>query len=177
MSTSGPPYPLSSPAVLNAARLAFATALSFAFAIPSFAQIAGDKAQGMVVVRAGDQASYNGPVQYFTGSVRVDPLFGAHAPSTTSGATVTFEPGARSAWHTHPMGQILIVTAGVGRVQQLGGPVQEIRPGDVIWTPPGVKHWHGAAPTTSVSHIAIQESLNGKNVEWLDKVSDEQYGK
>ncbi|MBK4738523.1 cupin domain-containing protein [Noviherbaspirillum sp. DKR-6] len=131
----------------------------------------------MVIARAGSQAPYKGPAQYFTGSVRVNPLFGAHTPSATSGGAVTFEPGARSAWHTHPMGQVLIVTAGVGYVQQWGGPVQEIHPGDVIWTPPGVKHWHGAAPTTSVTHIAIQDAVNGKNVEWLEKVSDEQYGK
>jgi quercetin dioxygenase-like cupin family protein len=113
----------------------------------------------------------------FTGSVRVEPLFGAHAPSTASGAAVTFEPGARSAWHTHPAGQLLIVTAGVGRIQQAGGPVQEIGPGDVIWTPSGVKHWHGATPNTAVTHTAIQEAVNGKNVEWMEKVSDEQYGK
>lgn len=142
-----------------------------AFAQPSSA------VQEMVVTRAGSQASSKGPVQNFSGSVRVDPLFGVHAPSTTSGGAVTFEPGARSAWHTHPAGQVLIVTAGVGRVQQWGGPVQEIRPGDVIWTPPGVKHWHGAAPTTAVTHIAIQDAVGGKNVEWLEKVSDEQYAK
>jgi quercetin dioxygenase-like cupin family protein len=142
-----------------------------AFAQPSSA------VQEMVVTRAGSQASSKGPVQNFSGSVRVDPLFGAHAPSTTSGGAVTFEPGARSAWHTHPAGQVLIVTAGVGRVQQWGGPVQEIRPGDVIWTPPGVKHWHGAAPTTAVTHIAIQDAVGGKNVEWLEKVSDAQYAK
>jgi len=136
-----------------------------------------DNLREMVITRAGSQRSVKGPAQNFTGMVRVDPLFSPHAPSTTSGAAVTFEPGARSAWHTHPMGQLLIVTAGVGRVQQWGGPVQDIRPGDVIWTPPGVKHWHGAAPTTAVTHIAIQESANGKNVEWLEKVSDEQYEK
>lgn len=131
----------------------------------------------MVIARAGSQASTKGPAQNFTGSVRVDPLFGARAPSSVSGAAVSFEPGARSAWHTHPMGQVLIVTAGAGRIQQWGGVVEQIRPGDVIWTPPGVKHWHGAAPTTAVTHIAIQESANGKNVEWMEKVSDEQYGK
>jgi quercetin dioxygenase-like cupin family protein len=133
--------------------------------------------QQMSIARAGSQASSKGPAQFFTGSARIDPLFGEHAPATTSSAAVTFEPGARSAWHTHPKGQVLIVTAGVGRVQQAGGPVQEIRPGDVIWTPPGVKHWHGAAPSTALTHIAIQESVNGKNVEWMEKVSDEQYGK
>lgn len=134
-------------------------------------------AQEMVITRAGGQASSRGPAQYFTGNVRIDPLFGAKAPSTAAGAAVTFEPGARSAWHTHPAGQVLIVSAGVGRVQQWGGAVQEIRPGDVIWTPPGVKHWHGAAATTAMTHIAIQESLGGKNVEWMEKVSDEQYRK
>jgi quercetin dioxygenase-like cupin family protein len=136
----------------------------------------GNPAQ-MVIARAGSQASTKGPAQNFTGSVRVDPLFGVRAPSSVSGGAVTFEPGARSAWHTHPMGQVLIVTAGAGRIQQWGGVVEQIRPGDVIWTPPGVKHWHGAAPTTAVTHIAIQESANGKNVEWMEKVSDEQYGK
>jgi quercetin dioxygenase-like cupin family protein len=134
-------------------------------------------AQGMAIARAGSQASAKGPAQNFTGSVRVDPLFAPHAPSTASGAAVTFAPGARSAWHTHPAGQVLVVTAGVGRVQQWGGPVQEIRPGDVVWTPPGVKHWHGATPTTALTHIAIQDAVNGKNVEWLEKVSDEQYAK
>jgi quercetin dioxygenase-like cupin family protein len=134
-------------------------------------------AKEMVIARAGSQASYNGPAQYFTGNARVDPLFSAHSPSTMAGAAVTFEPGARSAWHTHPAGQILIVTAGVGRIQQASGPVLEIRPGDVIWTPPGVKHWHGAAPSTAVTHIAMQESVSGTNVEWMEKVSDEQYGK
>lgn len=134
-------------------------------------------AQDMTITRAGTQASAKGPEKNFTGSVRVDPLFPANAPSTTSGAYVTFEPGARSAWHTHPKGQVLVVTAGVGRVQRWGGPIQELRPGDVVWTPPGVKHWHGAAPTTAMTHMAIQEAADGKNVEWLEKVSDEQYGK
>lgn len=153
-----------------------ATVLSFTLAVPACAQ-AGGAAQEMVVTRAGSQPSGKGPAQNFTGSVRVDPLFGAHAPSTTSAGLVTFEPGARSAWHTHPAGQVLIVTAGAGRVQQWGGAVQEIRPGDVVWTPPGVKHWHGAAPTTAVTHIAIQDAVDGRNVEWLDKVSDEQYAR
>jgi quercetin dioxygenase-like cupin family protein len=143
----------------------------------SGSQEAGGGTQQMSIARAGSQASNKGPAQFFTGSARIDPLFGEHAPATTSSAAVTFEPGARSAWHTHPKGQVLIVTAGVGRVQQAGGPVQEIRPGDVIWAPPGVKHWHGAAPGTALTHIAIQESVNGKNVEWMEKVSDEQYGK
>jgi quercetin dioxygenase-like cupin family protein len=144
---------------------------------PAFAQAQAVDAPDMTIARAGSQASSKGPTQYFTGSVRVDPLFPQRAPMATSGAQVSFEPGARSAWHTHPAGQVLIVTAGVGRVQRWGGPVQEIRPGDVVWTPPGVKHWHGASPTTAMSHIAIQDAVNGKNVEWLEKVSDEQYGK
>lgn len=133
------------------------------------------QAQEMTVVRAGSAPSYQGPAQYFTGTVRVDPLFAAAAPSTMAGAAVTFEPGARSAWHTHPAGQVLIVTSGVGRVQQWGGKVQEIRPGDVIITPPGVKHWHGATPTTAMTHTALQESVGGKTVVWMEKVSDEQY--
>ncbi|HEX8602761.1 MAG TPA: cupin domain-containing protein [Pseudoduganella sp.] len=154
------------------------TVVSLTLAATAFAQAGADAArQEMTIARAGSQASLKGPAQNFTGSVRVDPLFAPHAPSTTAGAAVTFEPGARSAWHTHPAGQVLIVTAGAGRVQQWGGPVQDIRPGDVIWTPPGVRHWHGAAPDTAVTHIAIQEAVNGKNVEWLEKVSDEQYGK
>jgi quercetin dioxygenase-like cupin family protein len=115
--------------------------------------------------------------QLFTGSVRVDPLFPANAPSRVSGGLVTFEPGARSAWHTHPVGQILIVTAGKGLVQRWGGPIEEIQPGDVVRIAPGVKHWHGASPTTGMSHIAIQEAVDGRNVDWLEKVSDEQYGK
>jgi quercetin dioxygenase-like cupin family protein len=134
-------------------------------------------AQQMVIAPAGSQPSAKGPAQYFTGTVRVDPLFGQRPPSTAAGVAVTFEPAARSAWHTHPAGQVLIVTAGVGRVQQWGAAVREIRPGDVVWTPPGVKHWHGAAPTTAMTHIAIQEEAGGKNVEWMEKVSDEQVGK
>jgi quercetin dioxygenase-like cupin family protein len=114
---------------------------------------------------------------YFTGAVQVQELFPADDPSRTSGGKVTFEPGARSAWHTHPLSQILIVTDGTGWVQQWGGPIEEIRKGDVIWIPPGVKHWHGATPTTAMTHIAIQEQLNGKAVEWMEKVSDEQYRK
>jgi quercetin dioxygenase-like cupin family protein len=144
-------------------------------ATTAFAQAAD--APDMTIARAGSQASSKGPSQYFTGSVSVDPLFASHAPSASSGAYVSFEPGARSAWHTHPAGQVLIVTSGVGRVQRWGGKVEEIRPGDVVWTPPGVKHWHGAAPATALTHIAITESVDGKNVAWMEKVSDEQYGK
>ena len=129
----------------------------------------------MGIKRAGTQPSSKGPAEWFTGAVRIDPLFQANAPARAAGASVTFEPGARTAWHTHPLGQTLIVTAGCGRAQRWGGPVEEIRPGDVVWFPPGEKHWHGAAPTTAMTHIAIQEQLDGKMVEWLEKVSDEQY--
>jgi 4-carboxymuconolactone decarboxylase len=131
----------------------------------------------VTVIPAGSQPSSRAPEQYFTGSVRRDPLFPVTPPSRIVGGSVSFEAGARSAWHTHPLGQILIVTAGVGRVQQWGGPVQEIRPGDVVRIPPGVKHWHGAAPTTAMTHIALTEELDGTNTDWLEKVSDEQYGK
>ena len=127
------------------------------------------------IARAGTQPSQKGPAEYFTGSVRIDPLFQAKESTRASGAYVTFEPGARTAWHTHPLGQTLIVTAGVGRAQRWGGPLEEIRPGDVVWFPPGEKHWHGAAPNTAMTHIAIQEQLNGKVVEWMEKVTDEQY--
>jgi quercetin dioxygenase-like cupin family protein len=130
----------------------------------------------MEVKRTGSRPSAKGSPQYFTGVVRIDPLFDAPDPARVVGASVTFEPGARTAWHTHPLGQTLIVTAGCGRVQREGGPVEEIRPGDVIWIPPGEKHWHGAAPTTAMTHIAIQEKLGGKTVDWMEPVSDEQYG-
>jgi len=128
------------------------------------------------IQRAGSQPSMQGPADWFTGTVRIDPLFQAPEPARAGGATVTFEPGARTAWHTHPLGQTLIVTSGLGRVQRDGGPIEEIRPGDVVWFPPGEKHWHGASPTTAMTHIAIQESLDGKAVDWLEQVSDEQYG-
>jgi len=130
----------------------------------------------MQITRSGSQPSGKGPAEYFTGVVRVDPLFQAPNPARVSGASVTFEPGARTAWHTHPLGQTLIVTGGSGRVQREGGSIEEIHPGDVIWFPPGEKHWHGASPSTAMTHIAIQEQLNGKAVDWLQKVSDEQYG-
>jgi quercetin dioxygenase-like cupin family protein len=133
--------------------------------------------QKMTITRSGAWASRKGPEANFTGSVSVEALFPVNSPSRMSGGSVTFEPGARSAWHTHPLGQILIVTAGAGWVQQEGGVKQEIKQGDVIWTPPGVKHWHGATATDRLTHIAIQESLDGKNVEWMEKVSDEQYGR
>ena len=130
----------------------------------------------MEIKRAGTQPSAKGPSDWFTGSVRIDPLFQADAPGRVAGALVTFEPCSRTDWHTHPLGQTLIVVSGAGRVQQWGGPVEELRPGDVVWTPPDVKHWHGAAPATAMSHIAIQEALDGKAVEWMEKVSDAQYG-
>jgi quercetin dioxygenase-like cupin family protein len=129
----------------------------------------------MQIARAGSQPSRQGPTEYFTGAVRVDPVFPVREPSRMSAAHVTFEPGARSAWHTHPLGQTLIITSGRGWVQREGGPIEEVRPGDVVWFPPGLKHWHGATPTTAMTHIAIQETLNGKNVDWMEKVSDEQY--
>ena len=130
----------------------------------------------MEIKRSGSQPSGKGPDEYFTGTVRIDPLFQAADPARVAGASVTFEPGARTAWHTHPLGQTLIVTAGLGRAQRWGGPIEEIHPGDVIWFPPGEKHWHGATSTTAMTHIAIQERLDGKTVDWMEKVSDAEYG-
>ena len=129
----------------------------------------------MEIKRSGSQPSGKGSADYFTGTVRIDPLFQVKDPARAVGNNVTFEPGARTAWHTHPLGQTLIVTAGCGRTQRWGGPVEEIRPGDVVLIAPGEKHWHGATPTTAMTHIAIQEQLDGKMVEWMEKVSDEQY--
>ena len=129
----------------------------------------------MDIKRSGSRPSGKGPVNYFTGTVRIDPLFEATTPARASGANVTFEPGARTAWHTHPLGQTLIVTAGCGRVQRWGGPVEEIRPGDVVRIAAGEKHWHGAAPTTAMTHIAIQEQLEGKAADFMEHVSDEEY--
>ena len=129
----------------------------------------------MDITRAGSQPSATGPADWFSGTVRIDPLFQAAAPARVAGAAVTFEPGARTAWHTHPLGQTLIVTAGFGRAQRWGGAIEEIRPGDVVWFPPGEKHWHGASPTTAMTHLAVQEQLDGKAVEWLEQVTDEQY--
>ena len=129
----------------------------------------------MDIKRNGSQASAKGRDDWFTGAVRIDGPFQASAPARVSGASVTFEPGARTAWHTHPLGQTLIVTAGCGRVQRWGGPIEEIRPGDVVWIAPGEKHWHGATPTTAMSHIAIAEALDGKAVEWMEHVTDQQY--
>ena len=129
----------------------------------------------MEIKRAGSQASGKGPAEWFTGTVRIDPLFSAPDPARVTGGLVTFEPGTRTAWHTHPLGQTLIVTAGAGRVQRKGGPIEEIRPGDVVWFPPEEKHWHGAAPTTAMTHIAIQERLDGRAVDWMEHVTDDEY--
>ncbi|MEH2293373.1 (R)-mandelonitrile lyase [Nostoc sp.] len=131
--------------------------------------------QKMDIKQSGSQPSTKGSAEYFTGTVRIDPLFSAPDPARTSGASVTFEPGARTAWHTHPLGQTLIVTAGCGLVQRWGGAIEQIRPGDTIWFAPCEKHWHGATPTTAMTHIAIQEHLDGKFVDWMEQVSDEQY--
>ena len=129
----------------------------------------------MDIKRSGSQPSRKGPADWFGGAVRIDPLFQTNAPARAAGASVTFEPGARTAWHTHPLGQVLIVTAGCGLAQRWGGPVEEIRPGDVVWFPPGEKHWHGATATSAMTHIASQERLDGKTVDWMEQVSDEQY--
>ncbi len=129
----------------------------------------------MEITRNGTRPSGKGPEDWFTGKVRVDPLFQANDPARAVGASVTFEPGARTAWHTHPLGQTLIVISGCGWAQRQGGPKEEIRPGDVVWFPPGEKHWHGATATTAMTHFAIQEQLDGKTVDWMEKVSDDQY--
>ena len=129
----------------------------------------------MQITRSGSRPSAKGPAEYFTGAVRVDPLFQAGDPARVSGGHITFEPGARSAWHTHPLGQTLIITSGLGWVQREGGPIEDVRPGDVVWFPAGLRHWHGATPTTAMTHIAITESRDGRNVDWLEKVTDEQY--
>jgi quercetin dioxygenase-like cupin family protein len=131
----------------------------------------------MEIKRVGSQSSTKGPTDWFTGAVRIDPLFEAPEPARVRGASVTFEPGARTAWHTHPLGQTLIVTAGLGWAQCEGGPIEEIRPGDVVWFAPTEKHWHGATPTTAMTHTAIQEALDGKVVDWMEHVTDEQYKK
>lgn len=129
----------------------------------------------MEIRRSGSQPSKKGTSDWFTGTVRIDPLFQPKAQDRALGICVTFEPGARTLWHTHPLGQHLIVTAGCGRVQHWGGPIEEIRPGDVVWFPPGEKHWHGAGPTTAMTHIAIYEQLDGKGADWMEEVSDKQY--
>ena len=166
---------------MNLSRRHFLTLTSAVLALPAMLRtqitIHQNPSTDMKIQRAGSQPSVKGPSEWFTGTVRIDPLFQPNDPARATGASVTFEPGARTAWHTHPLGQTLIVTAGVGRVQREGGPIEEIRPGDVVWFPPGLKHWHGAAPTTAMTHIAIHEQLNGKMVDWMDKVTDEQYSR
>ena len=140
---------------------------------PSIAS--SEDSQIISITRSGSQPSSKGPAEYFTGVVRIDSRFQGRDPARVGGGIVTFEPGARTAWHTHPLGQTLIVTAGAGWIQQWGGPVQEMKQGDVVWIPPGVKHWHGATVTTAITHIAIAERVDGKTVDWLEKVSDDQY--
>jgi quercetin dioxygenase-like cupin family protein len=135
------------------------------------------KDSDMEITRAGSQPSTKGPADWFTGTVRIDPVFQPKEPARAAAASVTFEPGARTAWHTHPLGQRLIIVSGVGWVQTEGGQIEEVRPGDVVWFPPGLRHWHGAAEKTAMTHIAIQEVLNGKIVDWMEKVTDEQYRK
>jgi 4-carboxymuconolactone decarboxylase len=168
-------------------KLLAATAMTLSLFASAFAQtnqsgaasspgvVQAPGSQSIRITRRGSQTPRQGPAENFTGSVRVDPLFQANAPARASGSLVTFEPGARSAWHTHPLGQVLIVTAGTGRVQRWGDPVDEIRQGDVVWIPPGQKHWHGAAPGSSMAHIAIVETLDGKSADWMEKVSDAEY--
>jgi quercetin dioxygenase-like cupin family protein len=166
---------------MSLSRRTFLTAAGAVLAVPTtrrtHAHFTATGDAGMEITRVGSQPSARGPADWFTGTVRIDPLFQARAPARAAGASVTFEPAARTAWHTHPLGQTLIVTAGCGRVQREGGPVEEIHPGDVVRIPPGERHWHGAAPTTAMTHIAIQEQLDGKVVDWMEKVSDEQYRK
>jgi quercetin dioxygenase-like cupin family protein len=156
-------------------RIAAATAMSLSWLASAFAQTNPGGTQSVTIARSGSQPSRTAPAENFTGSVRIAPLFQAKDPSRANGATVTFQPGARTAWHSHPLGQTLIVTAGSGRVQGWGGPIEEIRPGDVVSIPPGEKHWHGAAPDTAMTHIAITEQLGGETADWLEKVSDAQY--
>jgi quercetin dioxygenase-like cupin family protein len=155
-------------AALSAANLAAAET-------PAPAVATTPRKSTMDIKRNGSRPSNIGSADYFTGAVRIDPLFQAPEPARAAGASVTFEPGARTAWHTHPLGQTLIVTAGLGWAQREGGQVEEIHPGDVIWFPPGEKHWHGATPTTAMTHIAVQEALNGKVVDWMEQVSNAQY--
>jgi len=157
--------------------LAVSQAQTGAMLADAFPTASAQAFHSIKVTRSGSQQPSKGPAEYFTGSVQIEPLFPAHDPSRASGGKVTFEPGARSAWHTHPLGQTLIVTDGTGWIQQWGGPIKEIRKGDVIWIPAEVKNWHGATPNTAMTHVAIQEELNGKAVEWMEKVTDEQYRK
>jgi quercetin dioxygenase-like cupin family protein len=164
---------------MSAGRTAPRTASGVLIGIAGVGGIAGEaitqRRTTTEIKRSGSEASRKGPAEWFTGTVRIDPLFQAPEPARVSGGHVTFEPGARTAWHTHPLGQTWIITSGLGWVQREGGPVEEVRPGDIVWFPPNEKHWHGASAATAMTHIAIQESLNGKNVDWLEKVSDEQY--
>jgi quercetin dioxygenase-like cupin family protein len=153
-----------------------ALTLSLSGEVRADQQTSNPKGREMKIQRNGSQPSKEGPSDWFTGKTRIDPLFVAPEPARAAGASVTFEPGARTAWHTHPLGQTLIVTSGLGRVQVEGGSIEEIRPGDVVWFPPGVKHWHGASPINAMTHIAIPEALDGKVVEWMEHVTDEQYG-
>ena len=153
-----------------------ALAISLSGEVRADQQTSNPKEREMKIQRNGSQPSIAGPSDWFTGKTRIDPLFDAPDPARAAGVSVTFEPGARTAWHTHPLGQTLIVTSGLGRVQVEGGSIEEIRPGDVVWFPPGVKHWHGASPTNAMTHIAIQEALEGKVVDWMEHVTDEQYG-
>jgi len=165
------------PSMASVSLTALATLLVVSSSIVStaHAQAPAGKAPAMVVQRNGTVPSAKGPEQFFSGPVRVDMLYQPQGPTRASVGAVTFEPGSRSAWHTHPLGQALIVTAGTGWVQEEGGTKIEMRPGDVIWCPPGIKHWHGATATTGVTHLAVTEALDGKNVQWMEKVSDEQY--
>ena len=161
---------------MNASRRIFLkTAGSAALSIPVLSRAEPAPRTTMTIIRNGTQPSREGPAGCFTGSVRIDPLFETAGPVPTSAANVTFEPGARTAWHTHPLGQTLIVLAGCGRVQRWGGPIEEIRPGDIVWFPPGEKHWHGAAPTTAMTHTSVVDLLDGKAADWMEQVSDEQY--
>ncbi len=167
--------------MMSVCRRSFVRACGLVFALPAIdlarANPTEPKKATMDITRIGSRPSAKGPADWFTGAVRIDRLFEAHAPARASSASVTFEPGARTAWHTHPLGQTLIVTSGCGWVQRDGGAVEEVHPGDVIWFPPGEKHWHGATATTGMTHIAIQENVDGKVVDWLEHVSDEQYRK
>jgi 4-carboxymuconolactone decarboxylase len=152
-----------------------ATLLSLSLLVSASAPATEASKKSQTISQAGSRASIKGPADYFTGDARIDPLFPANDTAHFSGAYVTFEPGARSAWHMHPAGQHILVTSGVGRVQEWGGPIVENKPGDVIWCPPGVKHWHGASPTIAMTHLVITGTANGKNVEWMEKVTDAQY--
>jgi quercetin dioxygenase-like cupin family protein len=160
-------------------KLLAATIISLFVPVSAFAQTnqpgTASGSGAIAIMRSGSQPSAKGSVEYFTGAVRIDSPFRGRDPARVGGGIVTFEPGARTTWHTHPLGQTLIVTAGAGWVQQWGGSIQEMKQGDVVWIPPGVKHWHGASPTTGMTHIAIAEALEGKTVDWMEKVTDEQY--